>query len=214
MSKKTLAFTLAEVLVAMSIIGVVAAMTIPTLHYTKTKSEYTAKLKNFYSRMENAVEDMQIDKGSFRDMKLPENTKASRWAWYMQNIDPYMGHQYLDETNATIYYKDGSSLALVWTGGCLDVDYDVNGKKSPNREGYDKQRFLYCFTDRNRKNYFGNKDIFFGTYGGSDNGIANLSTSGVSRQTLINACKANAPSCTKLLQNDNWEFKQDYPYKF
>ena len=32
MIKKTLAFTVAEILVAMSIVGVVAAMTIPTLH--------------------------------------------------------------------------------------------------------------------------------------------------------------------------------------
>ena len=37
MIKKALAFTLAEVLITMSIVGVVAALTIPTLHYQKTK---------------------------------------------------------------------------------------------------------------------------------------------------------------------------------
>ena len=73
MIKKTLAFTVAEILLAMSIVGVVAAMTIPTLHYNKTKKEYSVKLKNFYSRMQNAVEDMQIDQGSFKDMKKPTN---------------------------------------------------------------------------------------------------------------------------------------------
>ena len=44
--RKILAFTLAEVLLTMTIVGVVAAMTIPTLHYSRVKKEYTAKLKN------------------------------------------------------------------------------------------------------------------------------------------------------------------------
>lgn len=53
----------------MTIVGVVAAMTIPTLHYQKVRREYTVKLKNFYSKMENAVLDMQLDYGSFKDME-------------------------------------------------------------------------------------------------------------------------------------------------
>ena len=61
--RKILAFTLAEVLLTMTIVGVVAAMTIPTLHYSRVKKEYTAKLKNFYSRMENYILDMEMDKG-------------------------------------------------------------------------------------------------------------------------------------------------------
>ena len=68
MIKKALAFTLAEVLITMSIVGVVAALTIPTLHYQKTKKEYSTKLKNFFSKMDNAVLEMQVEKGSFRDM--------------------------------------------------------------------------------------------------------------------------------------------------
>ena len=123
MIKKTLAFTIAEILVAMSIVGVVAAMTIPTLHYNKTKKEYSVKLKNFYSRMQNAIEDMQVDKGSFKDMIKPTNDTMK--TWYMDNIDPYMGHQFVNGNK--IYYKDGSSLQLLGIGGCLDVWYDVNG---------------------------------------------------------------------------------------
>ena len=72
-SNKKFAFTLAEVMVTMSIVGVVAAMTIPTLHYQRVKREYSAKLKNFYSRMNNAILDMQMDKGSFSDMQLVRN---------------------------------------------------------------------------------------------------------------------------------------------
>ena len=49
--KKTLAFTLAEVLVVMGIIGVVAAITIPTLNNTTNEKEIVAKVnKSFWSR--------------------------------------------------------------------------------------------------------------------------------------------------------------------
>ncbi len=206
MIKKALAFTLAEVLLTMTIIGVVAAMTIPTLHYQRVKKEYTTKLKNFYSKIDNAILDMELDHGSFRDMKLPP--KGQGFDWYMTHLDPYIGHQYVNKNRNTVYYKDGSSLDTFFTGGCLDVYYDVNATKGPNRAGYDRFVFLFCFTDANRQSWFGNANIFWGTYG------SGLSTAGLSRNTMINKCKNEYAWCTRLLQNDQWEFKDDYPFKF
>ncbi len=205
MIKKSLAFTLAEVLLTMTIIGVVAAMTIPTLHYQRVKKEYTTKLKNFYSRMDNAILDMETDYGSFRDLRKPDNGKG--YDWYMKYIDPYVGHQYVKDGNK-VFYSDGSLLTTFYSGVCLDVDYDVNGLKGPNREGYDMFRFLFCFTTDNRKYWFGNDDIFFGSYGSGS--VA----AGASRDGMISKCQENAMWCTRLLQNDQWEFKSDYPYKF
>lgn len=204
--RKNLAFTLAEVMITMTIIGVVAAMTIPTLNYNRVKKEYSAKLKNFYSKMDNAVLDMQIDRGSFKDMIRPAQGKG--FDWYMANIDPYMGHQYVDRDNQHVYYKDGSMLTTFFTGGCLDVYYDVNGDKAPNSVGYDRYVFLYCFDDVNRRSWFTSEDIFFGTYGA---GINNQSTS---RQDMIDQCINNKAACTRLLQNDQWEYKGDYPIRF
>jgi hypothetical protein len=31
---------------------------------------------------------------------------------------------------------------------------------------------------------------------------------------MLNQCKSSRPYCTRLIQNDQWEFKADYPYKF
>ena len=215
MYKKLLAFTLAEVMLTMTIVGVVAALTIPTLHYQRVKKEYSAKLKNFYSKINNAVLDMEMDKGSFRDMQIPAQGQGYRW--YMDNIDPYVGHEFADDTEHVVYYKDGSKLFQFQSGGCLDVQYDVNGDKAPNRLGYDRQYFLFCFTQAGRQQYFGNNDIFFGTYGGSsgqDGGREDLVAAGVSRDVMINECRTAAYKCGRLLQNDQWEFKSDYPYKF
>lgn len=205
MIKKSLAFTLAEVLLTMTIIGVVAAMTIPTLHYQRVKKEYTTKLKNFYSRMDNAVLDMETDYGSFRDLRKPDNGKG--YDWYMKYIDPYVGHQYVKDGNK-VFYSDGSLLTTFYSGGCLDVDYDVNGLKGPNRAGYDRFRFLFCFDKSEREVWFGNDDIFLGSYGSGS--VA----AGASRDGMISKCQESATWCTRLLQNDQWEFKGDYPYKF
>ena len=215
--KKRIAFTLSEILLTMTIVGVVAAMTIPTLHYQKVRREYTVKLKNFYSKMENAVLDMQLDYGSFKDMEKPA-TNSDAYDWYMSHIDPYVGHQYVRSGRRTIYYKDGSSLYLVSIGGCLDVIFDVNGDKRPNSVGRDQYYFLYCFEPAARIGHFGNEDIFLEL---TEEG---LHGAGISRRQALNACSGTAtcPSaggaspacCSRLLQLDQWEYKDDYPYKF
>lgn len=211
-------FTLAEVLMTMTIVGAVAVMTIPTLHYQRVKKEYSAKLKNFYSRMDNAILDMQMDKGSFKNMTLPADSDAA-FVWYMNNIDPYFGHQFVSGNK--IYFKDGSAIVSFSKGGCIDIVYDVNGEKAPNRAGFDRYRFMFCFSNSYDSAgncvggscyYFGNPDVFFGTYGG---GLNNAS-----RQEMIAKCRGGEDDvsgpewCTKLLQHDQWEFKSDYPHKF
>lgn len=209
--KKKLAFTLAEVLVTMTIISIVAVMTIPTLHYKRVKKEYTVRLKNFYSKVDNAILDLENDYGSFRDLKRPVvpdggNINQTGYAWYMKYLDPYIGHKYV-KNNTTIYFGDGSSL-FFHIGSCLDFNYDVNGDKSPNMYGYDKFVFLMCFDDGEREGFFGSRDIFWGTYG------ANINAEGTTRAAMIAKCNSEKAYCTRLLQNDQWEFKDDYPLKF
>lgn len=48
-------FTLAEVLITLGIIGVVAAMTMPSLIQNYRKKEATTRIKKFYSMMSQAV---------------------------------------------------------------------------------------------------------------------------------------------------------------
>ena len=48
--RKSNAFTLAEVLITLVIIGVIAAMTIPTLFINMKESQYRSSLKTFYGK--------------------------------------------------------------------------------------------------------------------------------------------------------------------
>ena len=56
-------FTLAEVLITLVIIGVVAAMTIPTLINKTEKQETVARVKKAYSTLQSSIHKMALDKG-------------------------------------------------------------------------------------------------------------------------------------------------------
>ena len=65
---KKLAFTLAETLIALAIIGVVTAITIPTLQIKHQKEQTVIQLKKAYSDFSNAVV-----------MSSTENSDFSTW---------------------------------------------------------------------------------------------------------------------------------------
>ncbi len=82
-----IAFTLAEVLITLAIIGVVAAMTIPNLIQSYKKSVIETRLAKFYSVMNNAIRMAEVDYG-------PQNT----WSDYYED-DEY------DDDHKTLYEK-------------------------------------------------------------------------------------------------------------
>lgn len=63
MKKRILGFTLAEVLITLSIIGIVAALTIPTLINSYQKSQYVVGLKKAFSTVSQAFQQMSVDAG-------------------------------------------------------------------------------------------------------------------------------------------------------
>ena len=67
-SRKRIAFTLAEVLITLGIIGVVAALTLPTIIQHKTEKATVVKLQKFSSTFENAF-----------NMAIAEHGPVSQW---------------------------------------------------------------------------------------------------------------------------------------
>ncbi len=63
MNKKLTGFTLAEVLITLGIIGVVAAMTIPTLMNKTNNQEYVAGFKKALSVFNSVIESLDVDNG-------------------------------------------------------------------------------------------------------------------------------------------------------
>ncbi len=194
------AFTLAEVLITLGIIGVVAALTIPTVIASYRKQEASARTKKFYSTIQQAFIMSESEFGPSNEWEREENAKKN----FMKYLAPYMNYSTItDEDQPTVYFADGSLFELK-DGGCLDFNFDVNGMKLPNKNGIDRFYFPLCFTDSQREFWHGNPKQAFGTYEGRAN----------TREEALILCKNSPSYCSRLLQIDDWEIKKDFPQKF
>ena len=81
------AFTLAEVLITLGIIGVVAAMTIPSIINSTQKKELVAQYKKVYSSISQAYLMMQNDNGgTIEGLCSSENDYIELFSKYMNNV--------------------------------------------------------------------------------------------------------------------------------
>ena len=194
-------FTLAEVLITLGIIGVVAALTIPGLITKIQHRDYTVKLKKFYSTMKQVTMSAEEEFGPVNswDRDLPMST------YVMTYLSPFLKFSIIKGTETTnnidIAFTDGTTLRL-FKGGCMDLNYDVNGSNRPNKYGYDQFKFL--LRPETATDWCGDKG--FCTY------VLNVDRKKNSRQVLLQRCKHEGRYCSSLLEYDNWVFNKDYPY--
>ena len=170
------AFTLAEVLITLGIIGVVAALTIPTLISNHKKIETSSRLKKFYSSMEQAIRLSEIDNGESTEWikastQKDENGNADFEAngkvskeFFMTYLAPYFkytkivdgvneidkdGNKTGNGTQTTVYLADGSYFFFN-NGSCMDIIFDSNGNKLPNTLEKDLLTLYMCFSESTR----------------------------------------------------------------
>ena len=96
-SVKKVAFTLAEVLITLGIIGVVAAITMPTLIKNYQKHETVNRLKETYSILYQAVRMSETENGLLETWEIPSTTWGSGVnvynggkAFFEQYLKPYI----------------------------------------------------------------------------------------------------------------------------
>ena len=195
-------FTLAEVLITLGIIGVVAALTMPALIANSRKTEYSSRLKKFYSMMEQAIIMSELDNGQISDWVRSGDSQLDEDGDYDFEANGNENNEKTGE-NTTIHLADGSTISL-FNGSCIDVIFDTNGNVPPNESARDQFRFLFCLNKTDQIGHCGKENKVFCTYG-----LNNTS----SRATILNTCKTNTAYCSRLLQIDGWEFKKDYPHR-
>ena len=76
--KRKFAFTLAEVLITLGVIGVVAALTLPTLIANYKKQVIISKLNKVYSTISQAYIFAKSDNGELQDWKLENYTESDK----------------------------------------------------------------------------------------------------------------------------------------
>lgn len=223
--KKNYGFTLAEVLITLGIIGVVAAITIPTLISNKAKQEHVVKVKKIYSTLEQAVRMSEAENGNkatwsygvasytsgaeavaftktylipYLNVAKNCETTTGCWVTKIKHFDGTDFNNYGDNGQyAKFILNDGTALHVSTAPGTAFIHFDVNGPaKGPNIYGQDILTYSI--------NY--------------DNSIYGMTQT---RAQLTNPGLAN--SCTKttdqpdlcliLIMKDGWQIADDYPWK-
>ena len=203
------AFTLAEVLITLGIIGVVAAMTMPSLMQNYKRQQATARIKKFVSVINQALISAENDLGPREDWVIGEmNNSDSAYNFLNTYIKPYIKSADIEKRRlfgmnmATLRFVDGSQMS-VKVGACYDIFYDINGEKGPNEKGKDIFVFILC---KNGGCNFNSNQVR-GFY------CAPTGQQFPTHEQLIDNCKdRNRGSyCTILLEQNGYEFPKDYP---
>ncbi len=231
-TSKKAAFTLAEVLITLGIIGIVAAMTIPTLVQSYKKKVVETKLVKVVSMMNQAIKFSTIENGetsTWKTLGTSTNSTATYddiLAWYNTYLDPYLKSQKVEkvfmELNGkdylAVYLMDGS--VLVFAPYIYDITYyintnDINKPNLISGKDYFMFRFLPKILESQTIHAKNSANAGFapytydwdGTYEGTKNslqGYGCYDTEGSGPGAL----------CTKLIELNGWKIPDDYPYKF
>ena len=203
------AFTLAEVLITLGIIGVVAAMTMPSLMQNYKRQQATARIKKFVSVINQALISAENDLGAREDWVIGEMSNSdSAYNFLNTYIKPYIKSADIEKRTlfgmnmATLRFVDGSQMSIK-IGACYDIWYDINGEKGPNEKGRDIFVFILC---KNGGCNFNSNQVR-GFY------CAPTGEQFPTHEQLIDNCKdRNRGSyCTILLEQNGYEFPKDYP---
>lgn len=223
-------FTLAEVLITLGIIGVVAALTLPSLITNYRKKQTVAQLKKVYSELSQAAQMSVVQNGDMKnwDYSLTGeeffNTYLSNFIkMSSQTVEDakkygiaYTRPSGAEEVSFTNLYDSGKILTLA-SGTQILMDtvryssiqtylVDLNGFKKPNRIGVDV--FAFSVTHNGVQ-----------TFKWDDGETVDIIRD---RETLHNGpsrhnyqCNSDSRGmwCAAMIEKDGWEIKNDYPWK-
>lgn len=233
------AFTLAEVLITIGVIGVVAAITIPSLVTSYQKRMTVNRLKGSYSKLAQALEAASEDYGPVSDweydlndsvydsQKFQEKYQNALTGIVQQRIIPYAkviedcGLNCPQRAKLKICSLSGvcsKQNQRYWTytiyladGSCWEFMVDnIDGKLTTLRIYID-------INGEGKPNVFG-RDIFVVGL----NGSVHLEGFSSKRESLLGTCRTCCSkesgdyagySCGGLIQRDGWQIMPDYPWK-
>ena len=222
------AFTLAEVLITLGIIGVVAALTMPSLITNYQKKAFATKLKQTYSILKNAEELSTIENGQSKDWNYNDASGSlnitDKAAWFDTYYAPYLKANKMSKS----YLYSNSANIKNMLGANPYTSSSVSASTNPSYQlangaivtVWSNNQFLVFAVDLNgfqRPNVIG-KDIFdFELYWRAPRSLTagNMITD---RSAAINSCKGTTYSggapgqCSNIIAQDGWEIKDDYPW--
>ncbi len=213
-------FTLAEVLITLAIIGVVASLTIPIVVKNYQKTQTITRLKKVYTNLHQVIEMSEIDNGAVSGWDFTKSTQDFMSTYLIPYLkiskncgvsgtDCWNGN-YMYRPDGTVFesinsfnkvkLQDGTFLAIANQGIHVHIYADIDGYKGKSR--YGKDVFIFTITPIAFSDYIHNvnKPGFY------------IFGSGMPRSTLLPYCKTDGIGCGALILLDGWQIKDDYPW--
>lgn len=225
---KIKAFTLAEVLITLGIIGIVASMTLPAIIQTNKNIEVESRLKKVYSVMNQAILLSEIDNGPKEYWPPNCSGEANCRQYFERYILKYLKNISTVEFssyggyNVAIYFGDGSVLVsksgydyfFFPNGKNFDKDNFVNVSDDGNvdsREGQGITYFPFRFSPSEKNTIFHYKKGFepykWGLSVLTEQALRNAGSYGCNKNSKLKSY------CTALIQLNGWKIPKDYPFK-
>lgn len=216
-------FTLAEVLITLGVIGVVAVMTMPTLIQNHQKQETVTKLKKVYSLVNQAIKMSEAEYGDIEHWDITECAYKETCTYdeAVAGFNKYIG-KYLkiikieqgDEpaNGFVVYLADGSILKFDLR--VYDASFYTNKSALSNPN---KRRNSFAFRLQTKKledipantseyNRYGSFEPY-ATYWDGDRD--HLIKGG---RESFGCSEQYGNYCAKLIQYDGWQISKDYPW--
>ena len=173
---RKIAFTLAEVLITLGIIGVVAAMTLPSLVQHYQEKQRINQLKVFASIFDQALRKTFLENGyEVSSLDILNNLKTTKICdrtnvGCANKTYHHLNSRYTESFGQTDYFSSSYIYALLANGGvirmnpryncsdtigtayCGEIAVDINGDKAPNETGKD---LFYFYVNPQRLLPFG-----------------------------------------------------------
>lgn len=215
MKENYIAFTLAEVLITLGIIGIVAAMTLPIVVSKYQKSVAANKVKKFYTIFNQAIKLSETENGEFK-------------YWSYENSNE-LYDKYLAKFLKVAQVQRDIHMWGNFTGGIKLIFVDGTQaicSTNVNLNGYGEAAHINpcVFYTKGVAQWYSNAveagysthDVFWFLI--KENGVLEPPYMDYPRDKLIELCEKidstgnGMTSCGTLLYKDNWEIKDDYPW--
>jgi prepilin-type N-terminal cleavage/methylation domain-containing protein len=215
------AFTLAEVLITLAIIGVVASLTIPSVVRNYQKQQTVVRLKKIYSTLNQAYNNSQAENGSYESWD--DAFKAGPSEYFKNYIKPYMKILKVCETYQECKYQTNfpwkqitgttySEGAVSPTAGVSFITTDgifVN-MRTTGGSGASETFVRIDLNVEKEPNRLG-RDVF--VLRRTNKGILLECYSNTTDSINTNCSKTGSGvCCASKIARDGWEMKDDYPW--
>ncbi len=219
-------FTLAEVLITLGIIGIVAAMTLPTLIEKHQKKVVVTRLQKFYTNINQAIKLSEVENGPAQYWEIGENGQQTALDAYNKYLAKYLktvskkgtiDTEIMDNngestgdirTFNTVFFADGSAMKYDANSSGFDISFYPDGHKLFNKN-INSRRNVFSFNFR-KANTSGGKytvEPYSFQWDGTRENLFSHPRYGCRKDN-----RRDTPFCAKLIQYDGWEIKDDYPW--